>query len=152
MPHFGLIDENLPKIEQCLLRARLHINAGKKRIEEGEISAGIAALYDALIFSLYWYFLSDKMLKPLLFNGNGTYEDEEILYSILLIYGRIDETFDFKRFLKLTVKAINNELKEFKDDTFIKDFDSLMEQLKVLPYNENTIPQEQLLTLKKINF
>jgi hypothetical protein len=147
MPHFGLIDEELPEIEQCLLRARLHIRGGKKRIKKGEFSAGIAALYDAFIFSLYWYFLSDKLLKPFLTNGDGTYNDEEILYSILLTYGRIDGTFDFKRFLRLTVKAIDNELKEFNDDTFMEDFDWLMEQLKVLPYNEAAIPQEQPITL-----
>ena len=79
--------------------------------------------------------------------NDGTYNDEEVLYSILLSYGRIDGSFDFKRFLKLTVKAINNELQEFKDDTFMKDFDWLMEQLKVLPYNENMLPQEQPITL-----
>jgi len=147
MPHFGLIDEDLPEVEQCLLRARLHISGGKKRIERGEISAGIAALYDALIFSLYWYFLSDKLLKPLLYNGDGTFNDEEILYSILLSYGKIDGKFDFTGFLKLTVKALNKELNEFKYDTLINDFDKLMEQLKVVPYNDNSFPQEQLITL-----
>jgi hypothetical protein len=146
MPHFGLIDEKLPEIEQCLLRARIHIRGGKERIKKGEISAGIAALYDAFIFSLYWYFLSDDMLKPLLFNGDGTYNDEEILYLILLSCGKIDGTFDLKGFLKLTIKAINNELNEV-NDTFIQEFDSLMEQLKVLPYNENRLPQEQSITL-----
>ncbi|MFX0040925.1 MAG: hypothetical protein ACFFCY_13685 [Promethearchaeota archaeon] len=146
MPHFGLIDEKLPEMEQCLLRARLHIRGGKKRIKKGEFSAGVAALYDAFIFSLYWYFLSDDMLKPLLFNGDGTYNDEEILYLILLSYGKIDGTFDLKGFLKLTIKAINNELNEV-NDTFMQDFDSLMEQLKVLPYNENRLPQEQSITL-----
>ena len=147
MPHFGLIDENLPEIEQYLLRARLHIRGGKIRIKKGEFSAGIAALYDAFIFSLYWYFISDKLLKPFLTNGDGTFNDEEVLYAILLSYGKIDGTFDLSRFLKLTVKAIDNELKEFKDDAFMEDFDRLMEQLAVLPYNENPLPQEQPITL-----
>ncbi|MFW9820366.1 MAG: hypothetical protein ACFFE5_12215 [Candidatus Thorarchaeota archaeon] len=143
MPHFGLVDEKLPEIEQYLLRARLHIRSGKKRIEKGETSAGVAALYDAFIFSLYWYFLSDEMLKPFLFNGDGTYNDEELLYHILLIYGRINGTFNFERFLKLTVKAINNELDEINYDNFIEDFDALMEQLNVVPFDENTLSQEK---------
>ena len=111
MPHFGLIDEELPEIEQCLLRARLHIRGGKIRIEKGEISAGIAALYDAFIFSLYWYFLSDEMLKSYLFNGDGTYNDEEMLYLILLSHGRIDGTFDLTTFIKLTVKIMISYIK-----------------------------------------
>jgi hypothetical protein len=147
MPHFGLIDGKLPEIEQCLLRARFHIRGGKKRIEKGEISAGIATLYNAFIFSLYWYFLSDEMLKPYLLNGDGSYNDEEILYHILLSYGKIDGNFNLKNFLRLTVKAINNELNEFIYDDFIKDFDSLMEQLKILPYNENILLEEQPITL-----
>ncbi|MFX0030027.1 MAG: hypothetical protein ACFE8B_12515 [Candidatus Hermodarchaeota archaeon] len=147
MPHFGLIDKKLPEIEQYLLRARLHIRGGKIRIEKGEISAGLAALYDAFIFALYWYFLSDEMLKPLLYNGDSAYKDEEILYLILLSYGRIDGSFDYERFLKLTVKALNTELDEIKYDSFINDFDSLMEQLQIIPYNENLLPQEQPITL-----
>jgi len=87
------------------------------------------------------------LLKPLLFNDDGSFKDEEILYHILLSYGRIDGTFDLKNFLKLTIKAINNELNEFQDDSFIKDFDSLIEQLNILPYDENILPQEQPVTL-----
>jgi hypothetical protein len=143
MPHFGLIDEKLPEIEQFLLRAIHYINIGKKRIKKGEISTGVTTLYDGFIFSLYWYFLSDEMLKPLLFNNDDTYNDEEILYLILLSHGRIDGKFNLNRFIKLTIKAINNELNEFKYDTFIQDFDSLMKQLKVIPYKEEKLAQEQ---------
>ena len=64
-----------------------------------------------------------------------------------LSYGKIDGNFNLKNFLRLTVKAINNELNEFIYDDFIKDFDSLMEQLKILPYNENILLEEQPITL-----
>ena len=83
MPHFGLIDEKLPEVEKCLLRARLHIRGGIIRLKNGEISAGVAALYDAFIYSLYWYFLSDNTLASLVFNERGKYKDEKTLYLIL---------------------------------------------------------------------
>lgn len=139
MTHLGLIDEKLPEVDQCLLRARLYIRKGKKRIKKGEISTGIMVLYDAFIFSLYWYFLSDKMLKPLLINGNGTPNDEEHLYLILLSYGRISGTFDYDKFLKLTTKALNNKLNKPECEMIIKEFDSFMEELEVIPYNENNL-------------
>ncbi|MFW9785186.1 MAG: hypothetical protein ACFFFB_23095 [Candidatus Heimdallarchaeota archaeon] len=149
MPHFGFIDKKLPGIEQCLLRARLNIIKGKKKIKNREFSTGIVELYDGFVFSLYWYFLSDKMLKPLLFNRDGSYKDEEILYQLLLLHGRIDGTFDFGTFLGLTVKAINNELKEFKYETLIKAFDSLMVELQVLPYKKKNLAQEQAIFLNE---
>ena len=49
MPHAGLMDEQaLGPVEGPRQRARLHIRGGKRRLRQGKISAGIAALYDAL--------------------------------------------------------------------------------------------------------
>ncbi len=49
MPHFGLMDEgSLGPVEGPLMRARLHIRGGKRRLRQGKIAAAIATLYDAL--------------------------------------------------------------------------------------------------------
>jgi len=61
MPHLGLIDERTlgPEIEP-LLRARLHIKGGKRRLRQGKISSGIITLADALSSALEWYMASEE--------------------------------------------------------------------------------------------
>ena len=45
MPHFGLMNpEELGPKQSALQRARLHIRAGKRRLSQGKISAGIVTL------------------------------------------------------------------------------------------------------------
>jgi hypothetical protein len=149
MPHSGLIDENLPEIEQYLLRARLHIRGGMVRLEHGEISAGIAALYDALTYSLYWYYLTNDNLKPLLFIEDGKYRDEITLFSILLSDGIIDGKFSIREFNTLLEKALNIDLMEFNIYPFIQDFNHLMAQLKIIPFDESSLPKAESIPIGK---
>ncbi|MHA2473723.1 MAG: hypothetical protein ACXAES_10855 [Promethearchaeota archaeon] len=147
MPHFGLIDESLPEAEQYLMRARLHIKGGKIRLQRKEFSAGIAALYDAFIFSLYWFFLSNPLIKPLLFCEDGSYKNESLLYSILLNRKKIDGTFNFKKFSNIATKAIYSKLNKPPEKYLIGQFDHLMEELTITPYNTNLLPDEEAITL-----
>jgi hypothetical protein len=147
MPHFGLIDECLPEAEQYLMRARLHIKGGKIRLQRNEFSSGIAALYDAFIFSLYWFFLSDPLLKPLLFNGDGSYKDESLLYSILLNRNKIDGSFDFKEFASISIRAIYSNLVNPPEKKLLDQFDHLLEELTIIPYDANLLPKEEAITL-----
>jgi hypothetical protein len=147
MPHFGLIDENLPEKEQYLLRARLHIRGGIIRIRRGDNEDGIAALYDAFIHSLYWFYLSDEKLRPLLTNEKGNYESEEELYTILLKNGKINGNFRLEQFKELLDKALTKKLENFNFESFFKNFEDLMTQLKIMPFNESDLPKGPSITL-----
>ncbi|MHA2393906.1 MAG: hypothetical protein ACXAEX_18395 [Promethearchaeota archaeon] len=147
MPHFGLIDEKLQEKEKYLLRARLHVRGGKIRLNRGEISAGIAALYDAFIHALYWFFLSKDHLKSSLYENHGIFREEKELYDFLVNRGDLDGKFKIQKFLKVSEDALNSDLKKFQDYELLNEFDSLMEQLEVLPYDENLLPQIDSITL-----
>ncbi|MHA1915949.1 MAG: hypothetical protein ACW986_09515 [Promethearchaeota archaeon] len=147
MPHFGLIDESLSLEEQYLMRARLHIKGGKIRLQRKEFSAGIAALYDAFCFALYWVFLSDPTLKPLLFYEDRSYEDEDVLYSMLEKYGKVDGTFDIQSFTRVTIQGLEGKLLTTPEEKLLIQFDHLMEQLKVTPYDDTLLPKEHAITL-----
>ncbi len=141
MPHFGLIDENLPELTKFLLRARLHVRGGKIRLERKRINDGIAALYDALIYALYWFFLKDDELEPLLYDTYGKYKDELDLYKILIALGKVDREFNIKSFIKLSESALNKEVKYFDQVQILLNYDHLMEQLGILPFDEELLPK-----------
>lgn len=147
MPHFGLIDENLPEKEQYLLRARLHIRGGIIRIRRGENEDGMAALYDAFIHSLYWFYLSDEKLKPLLTDQRGNFESEEKLYAILLRNGKVNGNFRLEQFMGLLDMALTNKLENFNFDSFFRNFEDLMTQLKIMPFDEKDLPKGPSITL-----
>jgi hypothetical protein len=147
MPHFGLIDENLPEKDQYLLRARLHIRGGKIRIRRGDIADGIAALYDAFIHSLYWFYLSDEEIKPLLRDERGNYKSEENLYAILLKKGKVNGKFRLEQFMGFLDKALINKLENFNFESFFINFEDLMTQLKIMPFNESDLPKGPSITL-----
>ncbi|MFW9866896.1 MAG: hypothetical protein ACFFEN_12445 [Candidatus Thorarchaeota archaeon] len=147
MPHFGLIDESLPDKEKYLLRARLHIRGGKIRLSQGDISAGIAALYDAIIYSLYWFFLSNKQLESFLYDEQGKYKHEKDLYLYLIEHRSIDGKFNMEKFSDITEEALNTNLFEFKANDLLEEYEGFMEQLKVLPYDENILPIDEPVTL-----
>ncbi len=107
-----MIDENLSEVEKLLLEARLHIRGGNIRIKLNRINDGIAALYDALIHALYWFFLKDNELKPLLCDNHGNYKNEDRLFNILKGLGKVEGGFNIKSFLKLSDRALNNEVKD----------------------------------------
>ena len=70
MPHFGLMDpDKMDVYDAALLRSILHVRGGKKRLNEGKISAGVAALYDAVIHALEAKFLSLYMFQTYSFEN-----------------------------------------------------------------------------------
>lgn len=147
MPHFGLIDEDLQEEEKYLLRARLHLRGGKIRLNRGKISAGIAALYDAFIHALYWYFLSKDHLKSYLYDINGFIREEGELYDFLVRYGEIDGKFPIQKFMRISEDALNLDLINFEEFELLEEFEDLMNQLAVLPYDEDLFPLVDSVTL-----
>jgi len=58
MPHFGLMDETkMGKADAALMRARLHIRGGRRRLRQKKVAAGLVTLYDALLSAMRWYLL-----------------------------------------------------------------------------------------------
>ncbi len=85
MPHAGLMDtkDSFEKPEGALLRARLHIRGGKRRLRQGKISAGIVTLYDALMFALRWYIALPERREALSVREEDDLTDEKTVFGIL---------------------------------------------------------------------
>jgi hypothetical protein len=143
MPHAGLMDEEtLGPVEGPRQRARLHIRGGKRRLRQGKISAGIAALYDALEGAMRAY-CDDREKKAKLDIKEGeNLNDDETSYTVLVRSGVLDGTFDFEAFDRLTEKALNEEIPLFDYRELIAGIESVMTQLGVMPFDEALLPPE----------
>jgi len=144
MPHFGLMstEDSFKKPEGALLRARLHIRGGKRRLAQGKISTGIVTLYDALIFGLRWYLMAPEHREELRINDALDLTDEKAMLKTLETAGVLDSSFDLPVFEKLVDKAADEEMPGFDYGPVLAQFESLMRRLEVMPFDEGALPPE----------
>jgi hypothetical protein len=143
MPHFGLIDEYtmLPH-EAALLRARLHIRSGMRRLRQGMLKEGLFTLYDSLYSGMRFYILSPEN-RDRFAGADGTQRTEEMaLYKMLRHAGVVDGSFDFESFFALMEKLIDGVDVEINSTEALKGYDKLMTQLGVMPFDESALPPE----------
>ncbi|MFX1253060.1 MAG: hypothetical protein ACFFCZ_15750 [Promethearchaeota archaeon] len=126
----------------ALQRAKLHIRAGKRRLHQGKISAGIITLFDALHSAMRWYTVSPEKQKKLHIREGENIKDEETLFRILLRSEVLDGAFDYQSFDKLVDRALSEEMSEYNYKELLKDIESVMTQLGVMPFDESKLPPE----------
>lgn len=143
MPHAGLMDEQaLGQIAGPLQRARLHIRGGKRRLRQGKLSAGIVTLYDALEAALEWYTAAPEHRKRLGASAGDARTSSRGRYARLRDAGVLDGTFDFDAFDRLTERALESDLGDYDYGPLLKDFQCVMTQLGVMPFDESSLPAE----------
>ncbi len=147
MPHFGLMDpENMKPEDASLLRARLHIRGGKRRISEGKMAAGVAALHDALIHGIEWYLVS-KYPELLSSSAGVEYDltDDDILIQLLHKTQSFSDTFyinEFKYIGEILDQALYKEMYEFDEKKYLNSICNFMEKLEIEPFSEEGLPPE----------
>lgn len=144
MPHFGLMNnrDSFEKEEGALLRARLHIRGGKRRLRQGKISAGIVTLYDAFLFALRWYVASPERRKALSARKGDDLKDEKIVMDILRRSKVPAADFDYAAFDALVDKASKEEMPDYDYSAMLRDFEAFMTGLGVMPFDEAELPPE----------
>ena len=143
MPHFGLMDENkLGPVKGPFLRARLHIRGGKRRLREGKIAAGIVTLYDALEGAMRSYIEDPDHRSRLDIRLDEDLDNERTMYATLVRSRVLDGAFDFEAFDRLTERALQEEMPGYEYRQLLTDFDSVMIQLGVMPFDERSLPAE----------
>jgi len=147
MPHASLMDERaLGPEEGPLLRARLHMRGGKRRLVQGKIAAGIVTLYDALSAALEWYIASPDRRKNLVTEELVNLNNDRIVYGLLIRANVLDGHFDFEAFDQLVEKALKEEMPDYDYQEMLKGLENVMTKLGVMPYNESALPPEDPMT------
>lgn len=143
MPHFGLMDESrMSKEEAALMRARLHVRCGRRRLAEEKIAAGLAALYDGLVYGMRWRILTTALRKQLGPDEDKTLEMDGTLFSILRQAGVLDEDFDFAGFESLVAAALSGKVRGDQCRGVYENLSEILTRLGVMPFDEQALPPE----------
>lgn len=144
MPHFGLMntEDSFKSEEGALLRARLHIRAGRRRLRQGKISSGIVTLYDALLFAMDWYIFSSERKQRLLIKEGEDLKNDKTLYALLVRSGVLDGSFDYAAFDKVVESEAMDEMPGYDYKWILEGVESVMTQLGVMPFDEASLPAE----------
>lgn len=134
--------DSFEKPEGALLRARLHIRGGKRRLRQGKISAGIVTLYDALMFALRWYVALPGRKEALSAREEDDLSDEKTVIAVLKRSNVLTEDFDYNAFYTLVGKALEEEMPEYDYGGILRNFETLMTSLGVMPFDEAQLPPE----------
>jgi len=142
MPHFGLMDESALGPEKGpLMRAKLHIRCGRRRLREGKVSAGIVTLYDALTSAMKWYFSSAARREGLDIKPGEDLTDDRTAFIVLARSG-VTGGFDFSAFDNLVSEAVEKELTGYDYKHLLDNFEAVMTRLGVMPFDETELPPE----------
>jgi hypothetical protein len=143
MPHFGLMNEDeLGPVEGPLMRAKLHIRCGKRRLYQGKIPMGIITLYDALNSAIQWYIAEPERLNALRILEGENMKNDKTVYEVLTRSKVLDGGLDYAEFEKLVDTALTEEMTGYDYSEFLKSLESVMIQLGVMPFDEDARPPE----------
>jgi hypothetical protein len=145
MPHFGLMDTGkMSEEEAALMRAKLHVRGGKRRLRQGKISSGIVTLYDALTYAMQWYLASPERRRNLAINEGENIKDDRSAAAILTRSGVLDESFDYRVIDTFVEKVLDEEgeMPGYDYTEFLESVESAMTRLGVMPFDESTLPPE----------
>jgi hypothetical protein len=137
-----MVESDMGPVEGPLLRARLHIRGGKRRLRQGKIAAGIVTLYDALEGAMLSYLEQEGNRRRLAIRDGDDLNNSAVLYRVLVRSGVLDGSFDFDAFDRLTVRALDRELPDYDYRPLVAALEPVMIRLGVLPFDESSLPPE----------
>ncbi len=149
MPHFGLMDEGemIPR-DAALLRARLHVRCGRRRLFEGKLPEAVATLYDGLLAAMRWYALTDgEVHRQIHTRGDRLLEDDVELQKLLREHGAWDDVLNFQGLRSLVDDAMEGRLADFDRHRLMEQIEAVLTRLGVLPFDEDALPPEDPETL-----
>jgi hypothetical protein len=145
MPHYGLMDSTqMSEEDAALMRARLHLRGGKRRLQEGLAVAGIVALYDALLFGMRYYIARQKRCEKIYMVENADLWDAVAMFHILSRAGIFDDPYAIDRLSLIVERALWQESYSFDAHAARVEIENMLTKLGVMPFNESVLPSEAL--------
>ena len=123
-----------PKITDArtaLICARLYLRGGKRRLQAGYSRAGIAALYDAVLFGMRYYIARHKNCESLMKNTDPW--DAPGLFHVLARAGVFEDPLTLNRFSLMVERALWQESYSFDPDSAMAEVRQILIKLGVIP-------------------
>ena len=145
MPHARLMDATkIRDARTALICARLYLRGGKRRLQAGYSRAGIAALYDAVLFGMRYYIARHKRCESLV--GNTDPWDAPGLFHALARAGVFDDPLTFNRFSLVVERALWQESFSFDADATLAEVEKILTELGVMPFSKSAIGSRSSVT------
>ena len=133
--------ESLGPERAALQRSRLHLRSARRRLRQGKISAGLAALYDSLTCGMDW-FLASPGSRARAGLSAPTPRDDGPTFSLLVRAGVLGGGFDFDDFQRLVYRGLDEALPDVDHAAVLSGVEATLAQLGVLPFDESELPPE----------
>lgn len=129
--------------EILLMRARLHLRSGRRRLYEGKLPSAIVTLYDAVYSAMQWAALTSDWWPEYRVNGRDELLADELrLYDLLVQKEILPESLQFQDLRRLADLAVQDELPGLDRRDVLNRVEALLTALGVLPFDENKLPPE----------
>jgi hypothetical protein len=139
MSPYSLIDiTNLAEPRAALLCARLCLRTGKRYLHKGRSAAGLAALYDAILFGMRYYIIQHKRCES--FVENTDLWDAVSLFHALTQAGVFDDALTFNRLSLLVERALWQGSFTSDADSILTEFEKMLSKLGILPLDRTNLP------------
>jgi hypothetical protein len=119
-----------------LVCARLSLRVGKRSIQKGLATAGVTALYDAVLFGIQYYMARHKGCAS--FVKDTEFWDAASLFHALSRAGVFDDPHAFNRFSLMVERALWQGSSAFDADSTLADVETILKKLGIVPFNEST--------------
>jgi hypothetical protein len=129
----------------ALICARLYLRGGKRRLQAGYSKAGIAALYDAVLFGMRYYIARHKSPESLVESPDAW--DASALFHALSRAGVFDDPLTLNRFSLMVERALWQESFSFDVDSALAEVETMLLKLGVMPFSEYWMPGESPSTI-----
>jgi hypothetical protein len=122
----------------ALLCARLYLRGGKRRLRAGYSKAGIAALYDAVLFGMRYYIARHENCSPLVENTDPW--DAPGLFHALARAGVFEDPLTLNRFSLMVERALWQESYSIDANSMLAEVEKMLLKLGVIPFPESSLP------------
>ena len=119
-----------------LVCARLSLHVGKRSIQKGLATAGVTALYDAVLFGMQYYIARHKACAS--FVKDAEFWDAASLFHALARAGVFDDPRAFNRFSLMVERALWQGSSALDADSTVAEVETILKKLGIMPVNEST--------------
>jgi hypothetical protein len=121
-----------------LLCARLQLRSGKRRLQQGYSAAGMAGLYNAVLFGMHHYIARYKDCTSLVETVNLW--DAPALFHALARAGVFEDALTFHRLSLVVERSLWQEPFSFDVDSVLAEVETMLSKLGVIPFHESALP------------
>lgn len=121
----------MTEAKTALVCARLHLRNGKRHLQKGLTTAGMTALYDAVLFGMSYYIARHKRCASLVENIDPL--DAARLFHVLARTGVFEDPLKFNRFSLSVERALWQPPILSDTDEILAEVETMLAKLGVIP-------------------